>query len=744
MTTLEEKAMQLERDHGFVGVPTRFKFPKGLGGWQKLDKTYKGPLWKKATGFALITGATSKLTVVDIDEPSREWFEKFSAKHELKPTTTVETPSGGLHLYYKYDVRLKNTQKLAGLDVDVRNDGGCIMAPGAFYESEGPKAKFNDREYVFAKQLDFQHLAPFDEIWYEIQQFGVDGLDIKDPPAPKPEDVVRDPTNGLTHTNDVAFMKLMLAIGRRDLSQGEWAQCIYAICKVAADNNFDGAKFADSWSAQVPKYTGTRTVMKVVKTFDYALSPGLPYLLNQLKRNDPARVTFLRTFRRQYYYLDHVDMLARGTKHGYLSLKAVQDFLSTAMIKINRAGSPFWYLRYKGAGRVDDWRLYKGQGNPFKGDNFGEFFIRVPKSQAEIEKDQKDGKDPDAHKYVPSSFKAQLIKKQYVLVPTYADIVFRPYYGDVPPCHDSMFNCFPGYRHEVYEKDELAQLFEDRLFASRYNMVMKHWEETMCNENKEMYNYVLNWQAWLLRFGYRKPKTFLVFIGKQGLGKNLMWEELFINGILGANLGHVVQDMKRFQSNFNMGRINRCIHIFNECTCIQNNNKTNWDMMKSLTEKTFTAEPKGKETFRAEDCGGNVFLSNHGMPVLVENDDRRYACTDMNPKHKANKAYWGRLAAAVGDTRVQRAYFTMLIDRGAKLGKWTGRLLPDTKMRLELKKNRSWNNVLTFLENVVTLNGFTPWYQELETAKAWFPKARVQESFKFYLEANSIQTRFQQ
>ena len=64
--------MQLERDHGFVGVPTRFKFPKGLGGWQKLDKTYKGPLWKKATGFALITGATSKLTVVDIDEPSRE------------------------------------------------------------------------------------------------------------------------------------------------------------------------------------------------------------------------------------------------------------------------------------------------------------------------------------------------------------------------------------------------------------------------------------------------------------------------------------------------------------------------------------------------------------------------------------------------------------------------------------------------------------------------------------------------
>ena len=35
---------------------------------------------------------------------------------------------------------------------------------------------------------------------------------------------------------------------------------------------------------------------------------------------------------------------------------------------------------------MDDWRLYKGQGNPFRGDNFGEFKFRVPKSQAELDK----------------------------------------------------------------------------------------------------------------------------------------------------------------------------------------------------------------------------------------------------------------------------------------------------------------------------------------------------------------------
>ena len=741
---MRDKALKLQADHGFVGVPTRYKFPQGLGGWQKLDKTYDGPLWKEATGFALITGATSKLTVVDIDEPSREWFNNFSAKHQLKPTTTVETPSGGLHLYYQYDVRLRNTQKLAGLDIDVRNDGGCIVAPGSFYESKGPKAKFNEREYVFAKQLDWTHLAPFDDIWYEIQQFGVDGLEIKQPPEPREVEVVLDATNGYTTTNEDAFMKLMLAIGKVDLSQEQWAMCIYAICKVAADNKFDSAEFAVRWSQQIPKYTGSAAVTKVVRHFDYDKSPGLPFLLNQLARNHPARIDFLRTFRKQYHYLDHVEMLARGKVKGYLTLREVRGYISTALIKINRAGSPFWYLRYKGA-QVDDWRLFKGHGNPFKGDNSGEFKYRVKKSADELKNERDKGVEaPDPYKYLPSSFKAQLIAHQYSLIPTYADIVFRPFYGNVAPCRDDVFNYFPGYRHKVYDDAKMKELFSDKAFAARYKMVMKHWEETMCNENKEMCEYVLNWQAWLLKYGWKKPKTFLVFIGSQGLGKNLMWEELFVNGILGANLGHMVQDMRRFQSNFNLGRMGRSLHIFNECTCIQSNNKTNWDMMKSLSDRTFTAEPKGKESFTAEDCGGYVFLSNHAMPVLVENDDRRYACTDMNPKHKHKKPYWNKLANAVTDKRIQRAYFTRLIERDVSPAKWNMRTIPDTKMRLELKKGRGWNNILRFLEKTVNMNKFTHWFHELETDKAWFSKKRVRSSYKEYLEDNLIQLRYQQ
>lgn len=38
-------------------------------------------------------------------------------------------------------------------------------------------------------------------------------------------------------------------------------------------------------------------------------------------------------------------------------------------------------------------------------------------------------------------------------------------------------------------------------------MVLKHWEETMCDNNKEFSDYVYNWQSWLIRFGWKKPTS---------------------------------------------------------------------------------------------------------------------------------------------------------------------------------------------------------------------------------------------
>ena len=94
-------ANHLVEKHGFICIPTKFKAPM-LFGWQKRTKPYDGPLWNDCNGVGMKTGREAGITVIDVDAPDKEWFDKFWDHFELEPTTWVITPGGGYHLYFKY------------------------------------------------------------------------------------------------------------------------------------------------------------------------------------------------------------------------------------------------------------------------------------------------------------------------------------------------------------------------------------------------------------------------------------------------------------------------------------------------------------------------------------------------------------------------------------------------------------------------------------------------------------------
>lgn len=86
------------------------------------------------------TGKESGITVVDFDQKSggmetlKSWEEAIPVS-ELD-TLTVATANGGVHLYYAYDPSLKQTAGLAP-GVDVRNDGGYVVAAGSAVDGKG-------------------------------------------------------------------------------------------------------------------------------------------------------------------------------------------------------------------------------------------------------------------------------------------------------------------------------------------------------------------------------------------------------------------------------------------------------------------------------------------------------------------------------------------------------------------------------------------------------------------------------
>lgn len=91
------------------------------------------------TGAALLTGEKSGKMVIDLDVNHAEGsdgIKTFSEIWQEVPNTLmVETPNGGWHLIYKYRKGLKN--RSAYFDgIDVRTDGGYIVAPGSEAEKK--------------------------------------------------------------------------------------------------------------------------------------------------------------------------------------------------------------------------------------------------------------------------------------------------------------------------------------------------------------------------------------------------------------------------------------------------------------------------------------------------------------------------------------------------------------------------------------------------------------------------------
>ncbi len=138
MFTLDDLKKFTERGWRILPVAPNAKNPWTSNGW-KAGTTDEWTIrrWleeKPNANWGVATGAVSNLLVVDLDTKGdgegtlRAWFDAHSMPW---PTTyTVETPSGGKHLYFQHVEGLRSAAKLMP-GVDVRTTGGLVVLPGS-------------------------------------------------------------------------------------------------------------------------------------------------------------------------------------------------------------------------------------------------------------------------------------------------------------------------------------------------------------------------------------------------------------------------------------------------------------------------------------------------------------------------------------------------------------------------------------------------------------------------------------
>jgi RecA-family ATPase len=126
------------------GSKKSYKKAKGNGGasWgmttdaAQIQKDWRH--WPKA-GVGIATGAPSHIFVLEIDTKAGHDVDGAAALRALEqqhgtlpPTLQARSPSGSIHYYFKHPghgIKIKNSASELGPGIDVRGDGGMVVAP---------------------------------------------------------------------------------------------------------------------------------------------------------------------------------------------------------------------------------------------------------------------------------------------------------------------------------------------------------------------------------------------------------------------------------------------------------------------------------------------------------------------------------------------------------------------------------------------------------------------------------------
>ena len=154
-TALDNKTLQVARDYlsrGFSVIPVYPRGKKPAIPWKEFQQRLPTDeeLFKwfgngSAYNIGIVTGAISGMAVIDLDSDEAI---TFAEENKLSPSPTAKT-GRGLHVYCKYKDGIRNFQQRDDLpDIDLRADGGYVVAPPSIHESG------NVYEWVAGRGLD--------------------------------------------------------------------------------------------------------------------------------------------------------------------------------------------------------------------------------------------------------------------------------------------------------------------------------------------------------------------------------------------------------------------------------------------------------------------------------------------------------------------------------------------------------------------------------------------------------------
>jgi hypothetical protein len=163
----------------------------------------------------------------------------------------------------------------------------------------------------------------------------------------------------------------------------------------------------------------------------------------------------------------------------------------------------------------------------------------------------------------------------------------------------------------------------------------------LCDYNRELAEYVLNWLAFCVQRPGTRPEVALVLRGKQGTGKGTLFRVM--RKIFGRHGLHITQP-KHLTGHFNAHlRYTRFLFVDEGFWA---GDKEGTGVLKGLiTEPTVAIEMKGHDVFTVPNMLAIGMASNSRWVVPAGADERRFCVADVSDLLAQDHAYFAELSA---------------------------------------------------------------------------------------------------
>lgn len=754
------KEMKMLEERGVVCLPLRsgFKYPV-IDDWQIQTETHWSSLKDNTKGYGILCGAVSGVTCVDIDD-MKLWKEiegTFGKNFEFDETPTVESPSGGLHYYFKYDEEIKTTTNainIRGADgykvksnVDIRNDVSQVVAPPSKYCANKPeKKKFNDIPYKWV--LSFEECEPIEcPAWLKdlvtkkkaisIDEAGLmtlidgstsiperpkvpklaardDNLDneVKVPVIPVAEAKVEiDGINWAGIGDDGSYEheseKKTLSLDQitqivQNLNHSRfgdyttWCNLLWAVARWQDANDANEDDVVDMLDAYCQQCDNYGNKSDVQKKYNEAFK--------RAGQQSKVTVGTLIHWLKEDNFAVYCNVLGFAKVNQVKELAAFDrndtylwvDFLEQLIGKVWEDRAALDEFVSKNIHRVLAEVQLEG-GFYLKKDNCDKhLFNYVETIKGALNKTIKYAaeKEDKRRKDKKKTKYVENIKLAEYLNETNV----LPLYSDVGCYPDPNYKACPPKTYNVWEGYVAKKVDEvDKELIKDLRYILK---ELWAGGDKKLYKYLLAWFRFVVANPAEMTRVALYLCSEPGAGKS-SFINFFIKYVLGQGLSHTytggIQDVVEKHDTNKRGK--KMIYI-SEMANDKDQFINNFDKIKSLiTDPWITENPKGKTIIQIDNIANVIMSTNHKNAIYIPSDsDRRYTCIEVsNAKTgEAHAKWWNEVNARIMNQEVGNHFYSWLLSLDPKK-------LPNphvvfkTKLRNEIIE-LSRDNVLAFAD----------------------------------------------